>query len=35
MVRMPHFRLGATICARKSTLLRWIEDRERGCVSDG
>ena len=32
-VRMPHFRLGAIICARKSTLLRWIEDRERG-VSD-
>jgi hypothetical protein len=28
-VRMPHFRLGAIICARKSTLLRWIEDHER------
>jgi hypothetical protein len=29
-VRMPYFRLGAIICARKSTLLRWIEERERG-----
>jgi hypothetical protein len=27
-VRMPHFRLGAIICARKSTLLRWIESHE-------
>lgn len=28
-IRMPHFRLGAIICARKSTLLRWIENHER------
>ncbi len=27
--RLPVFRLGATICARKSTLVRWIEDMER------
>jgi hypothetical protein len=27
-VRMPYFRLGAIICARKSTLLRWIESHE-------
>jgi hypothetical protein len=27
-VRMPHFKLGAVICARKSTLLRWIEAQE-------
>lgn len=26
--RMPHFKLGAIICARKSTLLRWIEAQE-------
>ena len=26
--RLPHFRLGAIICARKSTLLRWIEAHE-------
>jgi hypothetical protein len=26
--RMPHFKLGAVICARKSTLLRWIEAQE-------
>lgn len=27
-VQLPHFRLGTTICARKSTLLRWIEAAE-------
>ena len=26
--QLPHFRLGTTICARKSTLLRWIEAAE-------
>lgn len=26
---MPTFRLGETVCARKSTLLKWIEDQER------
>lgn len=26
--RMPHFRLGAGICARRSVLLRWIEAQE-------
>jgi hypothetical protein len=26
--RLPHFRLGATICARKSILLGWIADQE-------
>lgn len=26
--RMPHFKLGSVICARKSTLLRWIEAQE-------
>ena len=31
-VRMPHFRLGAIICARRSTLLRWIENHERRGV---
>ena len=25
---MPHFKLGAIICARKSTLVRWIEAQE-------
>jgi hypothetical protein len=25
----PVFRLGSVLCARKSTLLRWIEDWER------
>ena len=32
-VRMPHFRLGAIICARKSTLLRWIESHEARATS--
>jgi hypothetical protein len=26
--RLPHFRLGATICARKSVLLSWIATQE-------
>jgi hypothetical protein len=28
-LRMPTFRIGAIICARKSTLLEWIEQQER------
>ena len=27
--RAPVFRLGATLCARKSVLLKWISDQER------
>jgi hypothetical protein len=27
-VCLPHFKLGAMICARRSKLLRWIEERE-------
>ncbi|MEA2823032.1 MAG: hypothetical protein QOJ86_5036 [Bradyrhizobium sp.] len=26
--RLPHFRLGASICARKSILLAWIKQQE-------
>jgi hypothetical protein len=26
--QLPHFRLGTIICARKSTLVRWIEAAE-------
>lgn len=26
---LPVFRMGATLCARRSTLVRWIEDMER------
>jgi excisionase family DNA binding protein len=26
--RLPVFRLGSTLCARRSTLLRWIEEME-------
>jgi hypothetical protein len=29
----PHFRLGAIICARKSSLLRWIAEQEHKAVS--
>ncbi len=25
---IPHFRLGTTVCARKSTLLRWVAEQE-------
>ncbi len=27
--KIPHFRLGDIICARKSTLRKWIEQQER------
>jgi hypothetical protein len=27
-VRLPHFKLGSIICARKSRLLRWIVEQE-------
>lgn len=30
--RLPTFKIGATICARKSTLLRWIEDQEAKAI---
>jgi hypothetical protein len=30
--RLPHFRLGAVICARKSVLLSWIEAQEEGLA---
>lgn len=26
--KIPVFRMGSQICARKSTLLRWIEEQE-------
>lgn len=26
---IPHFRLGGIVCARRSTLLTWIEEQER------
>jgi hypothetical protein len=29
-VRLPHFKLGSIICARRTTLLRWIAEQERG-----
>lgn len=28
--QIPHFRLGTGICARRSVLLMWIGDQERG-----
>lgn len=27
-VRMPHFRIGTALCARKITLLAWVERQE-------
>lgn len=27
--KLPHFRLGSMICARRSVLTKWIEDQER------
>lgn len=31
--RLPVFRIGSTLCARRSTLLRWIEDMERDVIT--
>ncbi len=31
--RLPCFKIGKRICARKSVLLRWIEQQERGPVA--
>ena len=34
--RLPVFRLGAALCARRSVLMRWISDQEdRGRASTG
>ena len=33
-LRIPHFRLGAMLCARKSRLIKWIEEQE-GRSYDG
>jgi hypothetical protein len=33
--RLPHFRLGAVICARKSVLLSWITEQEFGLKKAG
>ena len=30
--RLPVFRLGTQLCARRSTLLRWIEEMERSTA---
>jgi hypothetical protein len=30
--RLPVFRIGSTLCARQSTLVRWIEDMERAAL---
>lgn len=29
--KLPVFRMGATLCARRSTLLAWIAERERAA----
>jgi excisionase family DNA binding protein len=29
---LPHFRIGETVCARKSTLTTWIEAQERAAA---
>jgi hypothetical protein len=28
--RVPHFRIGSTICARRSVLMAWIQNQESG-----
>lgn len=30
--QLPHFKLGATICARRSTILGWIHEQETASV---
>jgi hypothetical protein len=34
-LQLPHFRLGTIICARKSTLVRWIEMHEARSADSG
>jgi excisionase family DNA binding protein len=29
---LPHFKIGETICARKSTLAAWIAEKERAAA---
>lgn len=31
--RLPVFRIGSTLCARRSTLLQWVEDMERVALA--
>jgi hypothetical protein len=33
--RLPHFRDGLTICARRSTLLAWIAEQEAASLRGG
>ena len=30
--QIPHFKLGAIVCARESTLLSWIQEQEQRSV---
>jgi hypothetical protein len=30
--RLPHFKLGALLCARKSKLIEWIESQEANSI---
>jgi hypothetical protein len=32
--RLPYFRCGFVLCARKSVLMTWIEEQERRAVED-
>lgn len=32
--RLPTFRMGKSVCARKSTLRQWIEDRELEALAE-
>lgn len=33
--RLPHFRLGSVLCARKSRILVWIEEQETQNIDGG
>lgn len=33
--RLPTFRLGAVLCARKSKILQWIEEQEQRSITPG
>ena len=32
--RLPHFRLGSTVCARKSVLIDWIKSQEERAATE-
>ena len=32
--RLPHFRLGTMLCARRTVIMAWIEEQEQASISE-